>query len=1036
MFLTRISVAQPVFAAMVMLAITIFGLVSYSRLPIEQFPDVDFPVVAVVVAYPGASPEAVEQDVVRPIEDAVATVSGIDDIRSTAQQGQAIVVMFFDLEVRSADAAQDVRDKMAGLRAVLPDGVEEPTVLRFDPAEQPIVSLALSSDTVALRDLTALADEVVARRILAIQGVGRASVVGGTGRQVDILLDPDRMNAYGIGVGQITAALAAENRDRPAGEIADDQTVQAVTVEGRLQDAEDFLAISVGQTGGLPVTLGDVATVHLGEGETTSLALLDGERALAVDVVKQQGANTVAVARAIRAAAADLQENVLPPGVHLEIIRDNAVAVEESFESVQAMLIEGAALAVVIVFLFLNSWRSTVITGLTLPISIIGTMTALYALGFTLNIMTLLALSIAIGMLIDDAIVVRENITRHLHMGKSHVRAALEGTREIGLAVVATTLTIIAVFLPVAFMEGILGRFFLQFGVTVSVAVAISLFIAFTLDPMLSSVWYDPASDPRTRKGIVWRTVAWFDRGFQAVGRGYGRLLRWSLRHRLIVTLVAVAVFAGSFALVPRVGVEFSPAVDNSEFQVEIVTPTGSSLDYTASKIRQVEAILRTFPEVTRTYATVNSGTQTGGTNSARITVSLVPPEERDRTPQEMTAPVRRALAVVPGIDVNVGAAGGLGQISTPIEITIQGDSFEILEGIADDLAARLAAIEGVEDVTTSLADTRPTLAVRLDRDAADDLGVSIGGLGDTLSTLLGGQRVGDWTSPDGRAWAVNVQLPEGMRNDPAQLGALPVATQGGRLVRLDQVAQIAPSVGPAEITRSGQSRTVTVEANLSGVTLGEVQPRIAAAQDEVPLPPGYRILQRGEAEQLARSAASAGQALVLAIVFIYLVLASQFGSFLQPLAIMTSLPLSLIGVLLGLIVGGSTLNIFSAIGFIMLMGLVVKNAILLVDNANQRVAEGMHLYDALVEAGLTRFRPIVMTTLAMIFGMMPLALNLHGGSGQNAPMAHAVIGGLISSSLLTLVVVPVALTAFDAFGRRIRRWLPRHPDHHGAPAE
>ncbi len=1034
MWLTRVSVGQPVFAAMVMIAITVLGLVSFTRLPIEQFPDIDFPVVAVVVSYPGASPAAVEADVVEPIEEAVSTIAGIDSFQSTARPGQALVLMFFDLEVSSADAAQDVRDRMSAVQAAFPDGVEDPTILRFDPAEQPVISLAVSGPMDA-RDLTTLAEDVIERRLLTIQGVGRASVVGGTPRQIDILLDPDRMNAFGVGVGQITAALAGENRDQPAGEIDTGRTVQSVTVEGRVDQVEEFLDLTIAVQGGLPVTLGDVATIRSGEGDQSSLALLDGERALAIDVVKQQGANTVEIAEAVRGAVAELNATAMPEGVTIDIVQDNAVPVEESYQSVQNMLIEGAILATVIVFLFLNSWRSTLITGLTLPISVIGTLTALYALGFTLNIMTLLALSLAIGLLIDDAIVVRENIVRHLHMGKSHRQAALDGTNEIGLAVLATTLSIVAVFLPVAFMEGIIGRFFLQFGVTVSVAVLISLFVAFTLDPMLSSVWYDPASDPHARKGLLWRAVNQFDRAFEALGRGYGRLVRWSLRHRFLTLLVALLSFVGGILLIPQVGAEFAPAVDDGRFSVQIETPAGSSLDYTAAKVRQVDAVLKAFPVVERTYATVNSGPDAGGVTQATIQVTMVPQEERDVSPQEMTEPVREALAVVPGIEVTIGAAGGLGGVSSPVEVTLAGDSFLILGELADDLAGRLRGIEGLADVTTSLQDVEPTLAVRLQRDAADDLGVSLSGLGDSLATLLGGQTVGEWTSPDGRNFAVNVQLPEAVRNDAEALGTLPIATDRGSLIRLDQVAELAPSVGPSEITRQDLSRTVTVTANLSGVTLGDVLPQIAAATQELDLPPGYRVEQGGEAQDLQEAGSSALTALVLAIVFIYLVLASQFGSFLQPLAIMMSLPLSLIGVLGGLIVGGSTLNIFSAIGFIMLMGLVVKNAILLVDNANQRVREGTNLYDALVQAGLTRFRPIVMTTLAMIFGMLPLALNLHGGSGQNAPMAHAVIGGLISSTILTLVVVPVVLTFVDAWGRRAQRWFPAPPDH-AAPAE
>ena len=1036
MILTRISVAQPVFATMAMLLLFILGLVSFSRLPIEQLPDVDFPVVAVVVSYPGASPEAVEADIVRPIEEAVATIAGMDDIQATARTGQALVVMFFDLEVDSASAAQDVRDKLASVQAGFPDAAEDATVLRFDPAEQPILSLAVTGPGQSVEDLTGIAEDVVARRLLAIQGVGRASVVGGAARQVEVLVDPDRLVAFGIGVGQVTAALAAENRDRPAGQVAAGGAVQTVTVEGRVDEARDILGITVGRQGGQPVSLGDVATVRLGAAEETSLALLDGARALAVDVVKQQGANTVAVAEEVRAAVAELNDGgSLPDGVRIGVVADDAVPVEQSYRAVQTMLVEGAVLATVIVFLFLNSWRSTVITGLTLPISVVGTMTVIWALGFTLNFMTMLALSLAIGLLIDDAIVVRENIMRHLAMGKSHVRAALEGTEEIGLAVLATTFSIVAVFLPVAFMEGIIGRFFLQFGVTVSVAVLLSLFVAFTLDPMLSSVWYDPAADPRVRKGPLWRLVARFDQGFEALGRAYGRLLRQVLRHRLATLLVALLLFLGSFALVPRVGVEFAPAVDDGTFRVEVETPTGSSLAATAAKLRQVDAVLRALPEVATTYATVNSGTTAAGVTSASIAVAMVPREERARSPQEMTEPVREALRVIPGIEVTVGAAGGLGRIDAPIQVTLSGDSFATLGTLAQALMARLSAIEGVEDVATSLQDTEPTLAVRLDRDRADDLGVGLASVSDSLSTLLGGQTVGDWTDEAGRNHALVVRLPEAARDDPEALGSLPIATDAGALVRLDQVATLVPSAAPAEITRADLSRTVTVSANLADATLGDVLGQVQAAIAALDLPPGYAASTGGEAEQLQESGASALTALVLAVVFIYLVLASQFGSFLQPLAIMLSLPLSLSGVLAGLLIGGSTLNLFSAIGFIMLMGLVVKNAILLVDNANQRVREGLNLWDALVEAGQTRFRPIVMTTLAMIFGMLPLALNLDEGSGQNAPMAHAVIGGLLSSTLLTLVVVPVALTYMDAWGRRAGRWFPGPPDHGPGPA-
>jgi HAE1 family hydrophobic/amphiphilic exporter-1 len=1038
MFLTRISVNHPVFATMMMAAIMVFGIFSFQRLPIEQLPDVDFPVVAVVVSYPGASPEAVENDIVIPIEEAVNTISGIDSVQSTSQAGEALVIMFFDMDVDSADAAQDVRDRIAGVQSAFPDSAADPTILRFDPNERPVMSLAVSGDTISARDMTALAEDIIVPRLSAIQGVGRASVVGGVPRQLNILLDPDRMNAFGVGVGEVTAALSADNRNLPAGSIEAGRIVQSVQVEGRIERVEDFLDIIIARRGGVPVRLGDVATVEDGEASVSSLALLDGMRALAVDVVKMQGANTVAVAQEVRDAVDEMMAGVLPEGIRIDIVSDNARPVEDSYHGVQNMLIEGAVLATLIVFLFLNSWRSTVITGLTLPISVIGTMTVLWALGFTLNIMTLLALSLAIGLLIDDAIVVRENIMRHLQMGKTHRQAALDGTNEIGLAVLATTFSIVAVFLPVAFMDGIIGRFFLQFGVTVSVAVLISLFVAFTLDPMMSSVWYDPAAAPDAKRGLLGRAVARFNMFTDWIAKGYRHLLRWCLRHRVITLVIAMLTFGGSFALVPLVGAEFAPAVDNSEFVVEIETPIGSTLDYTAGKIRQVERILRTFPEVARTYATVNSGTDNGGSNSAVIAVTMVDPSERTRSPQDMTLPVREALNAVPGIDVVVGAAGGLGTVSTPVEISLAGDSFAVLGPLADELVRRLQTIDGLADITSSLDAAQPVIGIRINRDAASDLGVTLGQIGDTLTPLLGGQSVGDWTAPDGRNFSINVQLPEDVRNDRATVGALPIARNDSEgLVRLDQVAEIVQSFGPSEIARQDLSRTVTVTANVSGTTLSDVLPAVQLAQDSLDMPAGYRVLTGGDAEQLAETGAAGATALLLAVIFIYLVLASQFGSFLQPVAIMASLPLALIGVMLGLLVGGSTLNMFSMIGFIMLMGLVVKNAILLVDNANSHVADGMNLYDALVEAGQVRFRPILMTSLAMIFGMLPLAFSLHEGSGQNAPMAHAVIGGLISSTILTLVVVPVALTYLDAWGKRIARWFPPPPEHpQSKPAE
>ncbi len=1036
MFLTRISVNHPVFATMIMVAIMVFGIYSYQRLPVEQLPDVDLPVVAVVVSYPGASPEAVEADVIEPIEEAVNTIAGLDTIQSVAQAGQAMIIIIFDLDANSQQKAQDVRDKIDPVKARLPAGANEPQVLRFDPGDLPLLSLAVSSDTLSDSELTALTEDVIAKRLSNINGVGSASVIGGVPRQLNINIDPDRLSAFNISPSAVVGALQAANKDMAAGAITQDSIVRSIQVLGRLKDEQDFYDITVGNQGGQPVLLRDVATIEMGTGEATSLAILNGERALAIDVLKMQGANTVGVATEIRRTIDRLLENELPKGeISIQVVVDNAKPVEDSFHAVQNMLIEGAILAVVIVFLFLNSWRSTIITGLTLPISIIGTMVALNFLGFSLNTMTLLALSLAVGILIDDAIVVRENITRHLHMGKSHRRAAFDGTNEIGLAVMATTLSIVAVFLPVAFMDGIMGRFFLQFGVTVSVSVLISLFVAFTLDPMMSSVWYDPAANPKAKRGPVGRAIQQFDRLFEWITEGYRHLIRWGLKFRKTVLLIALLSLVGSVMLFPRVGVEFIPATDTGIFTVTVETPAGSAKEYTASKLRQAEEIIRAFPEIETTYSTIAGSMAATGSNTGTLTVTMVDKSEREASPDDVMPLIRRALEAVPGATFQVSVASMLGAGTAPVSITLYGDSITVLERLADQLMADIAQIDGLIDITSSLDEAQPVIGIQINRELADNLGVSMGQIAATLGPLISGEDVADWTAPNGQVFSVVVRLPEELRNDVDAIGNLPIAQSGATgsagMITLGQVAEVVESVGPATINRQDLQRGVTLDAYVQGVELGTITPHLQAAIDRLDFPAGYRSSFGGEVEQIADTFGSVGSALLLAVIFIYLVLASQFGSFLQPLAIMGSLPLAIIGVMVGLLIGGSTLNMFSAIGFIMLMGLVVKNAILLVDNANQHVREGWNLYDALVEAGVTRFRPIIMTTLAMIFGMLPLALSLHEGSGQNAPMAHAVIGGLISSTALTLVVVPVLLTYIDSFSAFTRRFLPKAPDDH-----
>jgi HAE1 family hydrophobic/amphiphilic exporter-1 len=1032
-FFTSISVRHPVFATMIMVAILVFGVSAYRTLPIEQYPDVDFPIVAVLTPYAGASPEAVESEVTKPVEEAVNTISGIDSVTSTSSAGHSTVVLQFTLDTDGAIAAQDVRDRLAAVADQLPREAETPQVIRYNPISTPMLSLALRGPTQSVTELTRLADKVVTPALTAIAGIGSATVVGGLADQVNVAVDPDLLNAFAIGISDVISALRQDNETLAAGSIIEGRMVQTVQINAAVDSVEGFRDIVVASDGGETITIGDVATVSRGPSDIEGLAFRDGEQALAIDVVKIEGGNTVAIAHAVQAAVEALNhDGALPEDVAIDILQNSAEPIERDFHTVQATLIEGAALAVAIVFLFLNSWRSTIITGLTLPISIIGTLVVVSMLGFTLNMMTMLALTLSVGILIDDAIVVRENITRHLHMGKSHIQAALDGTNEIGLAVLATTLSIVAVFLPLAFMEGIVGRFFMQFGVTVSVAVLISLFVSFTLDPMLSSVWYDPDSQPGVRRGPIGRLIGLFDKGFEKLAHFYRGVLRWSLRHRIIVMLFALVSFGSSFLLFPMVGVEFMPAADNGQIQVDLETPAGSSTQYTALKAHQVEDLLAAMPEVESTYTSVNGGAASGE-NRASIAVTLVDAAERSTSSLELTSPIREALRSIPGASFVVMAGGGIGGADSPIEVKLQGTSLEGLTSATEQLNAAMLAIEGVVDVKLSLQQAQPMLDIIVDRQAASDAGVGLTDAGSTLRAMLGGEVASDWTDAADTQLDVVVRLPKALRDSVAVIGDLPVAqsqSNSSVAIRLDQIADIRSTVGPSEIHRENLTRQVTITANIEDGVLGDVVAQIDAAVAALDLPAGVTIVQGGDGEMLDETLGSMISALLLAVVFIYMVLASQFGSFLQPLAIMMALPLSVVGVMLGLLVGGSTLNMYSMIGFVMLMGLVVKNAILLVDNANQHRNEGMSLVEALIEAGGTRFRPIVMTTLAMVFGMMPLALAIHEGSDQSAPMAHAVIGGLISSTLLTLVVVPVMLTYIDAVSCWVGRLLPHAPDH------
>lgn len=1028
MWFTRISIANPVLAAVMMLVLVVLGITAYKRLPVEQFPDVSFPVVMVQTSYPGASPEAVEDEVTRRIEEAVNSVAGLKTLTSRSYEGVSLVIAEFQLTVDPPTAAQEVREKIAGVRAQLRDDVDEPVVSRFNPDDLPVLSVALRADSGSLRELTTFADKRVKRRLETVRGVGKVQLVGGTARQVNVLLSLPELTARRISPQAVVDALTGENQDVPVGGLENRAAERVVQLKGRFAHPEDMSRLIVDRRGGKPVLLGDVAQVQDGEQIKDSAALVDGKPAVALDIIKARGENTIAVVDEAKRAIEELRAQ-LPPGASLDIVRDGSTAIRNSVRDVQHTLIEGGLLTILIVFLFLASWRSTVITGLTLPISLIGAFAFIYFFGFSLNMLTLMALSICVGLLIDDAIVVRENIVRHAAMGKDHREAALEGTREIGLAVLATTLSIVAVFLPVGFMGGIIGRFFHQFGLTVVAAILISMFVSFTLDPMLSSIWRDPQAEGQFGSGRFGRLLAWFHGLTERTAARYEALLGWSLRHRKSVLVLALVAFFGSFPLIALVGTEFVTEPDLNELQLRFTTPVGSSLDLTESKIRQVTGVLREYPEVRYTYATVNTG-QSVGRNNVNMFIQLTPKAQRMRSHSQLARAMRDRLRNVPGITVDtLGAYSAFGT-QKPIQVSVRGPVQADLERLAERVMERMPQVPGLTDIESSSKADKPSLDIRMRRELASEYGITLAQVGSALRPLLAGQDAGTWRAPDGEYYDVEVRLPEGKRASPSDLEQVYVAstrvdaTGAPMMVPLRELAVLRPASVPDQINRKNQAREILLSANVVGRPPGDAGRELQALLREVQTPAGYRIEIEGATRDMQESAAYAGQALILAVLFIYFVLAAQFGSFVQPVAIMASLPLALIGVVLALLLFRSTLNIFSIIGFIMLMGLVTKNAILLVDFVNRARHAGMDRAQAVLQAGRVRLRPILMTTLAMVFGMMPLALGLGASGEQRAPMGQAVIGGVLASSLLTLVVVPVLYTYIDDAVQWLQRRL------------
>ena len=1022
MYISNQAIKYPVFTTMVVLALGVFGLVSLSFLGVELFPDVFPPVVVVTTVYPGASPEEIEKQVTQPIEDVVSSLKGLKQVRSVSSVGLSRVIVEFSLETPLLEAPLRVNEALSAIQSRLPEGITQPSIRRYDPAAEPIMLLGLSSGVLLPDQLRHIALEDVKPRLEALDGVASVEVLGGIEREIQVLLDSESLGAKGLSTKQVIDRLAEENRSAPGGTILERTGEVLLRTKGEFDSPDDMLDVVVTQKGGIPVYLRDLGIIQDTFKDVRVDATINQGKAVILSIHRQSGSNTVMVARRVRAELKKLGAS-LPRSVQLTTVRDSSVRIISSVRDVANSLLLGAILAVAVVFLFTLDWRSTVIAALALPTSVIATFAFLYALGYSLNFMTLLGLSLAIGFLIDDSVVVRESIFRQMEAGLDPVTAAQRGTAEVGLAVNATTFTIVAVFVPVAFMSGAVGRFYQQFGLTVAAAVLVSLFVAFTLDPMLSSRFmrvFDRAERRRSRIGRLF--AGWIDL-YDRLDRDYRHLLEWALRHRRRVLVVALAIFVTSLALLPFIGREFLAPVDTGEFSIVLEMDPGTRM---YDMVNATAVLLRSLverPEVETTYSAIGS-VFGGEINTATLGVKLKPLRERRRPQDQIIADFRRTLPPIPGARISFTTAGGIGAASyqAPIELFIRGPRIDAANRIAWRVADLVRGVRGTADVFASVQRGQPEYDVVINRSKAADYGLGTGELAALLRTMVEGGIATRYKEFD-REYDVRVRLIPTQRDSNKALENLFFTTSGGKRVYLRDVATVVPASGPARVERVNRQRQVTVYAQVAGRPVGDVAQEIKVGLSRLKLPTGYTVGFASEVAQMEESFKALVGALILSVIFIYMILASLFGSFLHPFTIMLSLPLAIIGALVALFLAGMSINVMSLMGIVLLMGLVTKNAILLVDHIRVLREGGTSREEAVLRAAPIRLRPILMTTLAMIFGMLPVALGIGSEAEMRQPMAVAVIGGLITSTLLTLAVVPVVYTLVDEW---IENWQNR----------
>ncbi len=1082
MIISDFAIKRPLVTVVAMVALVIFGTFALLKLKTDEFPDVAPPWLTVGIVYPGASPEVVESEVLKPVEEQIGSIAGVKRIIGKAYDGYSMLMIEFLYEKDLNVASQEVRDAISSIRADLPVEMKEPIVQKFNDTDRPIISVAMSSTVLSPAELTRLADPGITRELRAIPGVADVQIFGKVERELTVEVDPHKLQSTNVSIAQVVQALEAQNLAAPVGRVNGVLDERTIRLRGRIETPAEFENLVIADRNGQLIRLGQVANISDATEEPRTLALYNGHEAIGIDVKKSKGYSTTDVAAKVRDRVAQISQT-LPTGTTIDLVKDSGVRVTHAVSNVEEALLLGAVLTVLVVFLFLNSWRSTVITGVALPISVLASFIAVWMLGFNLETMSLLGLSLAIGILIDDAIVVRENIVRHVEMGKDHFTAAHDGTDEIGLAVAATTFSILAVFVPIGFMPGVGGQWFKPFALTIACSVAVSLFVSFSLDPMLSAYWADPHKPPNER-GWITRQLDKFNRWFNGQAQNYRRVIAWALDHRAAMVTIAALTFFASFLLPTRgvsglavaivgiavtvfgltkrglnaparvvtvlaglaaflilpqlvppvrtVGTAFFPDDDRGEFTMALETPPGSNLEYTRLKAEEAAAIARAHRgEVVYTYSTLGNGA-TGGVDEGNIYVRTVPKNQRTKSVEQLAEELRGEMKHVVGASVSVFTSdfgGGFKQI----QLQLRGQDIAALAQAADMVRAEVQQVPGAVDIGLSTKGQKPELEIELNRGVAGSLGLTVGQVAQSLRPAFAGIDAGYWIDPTGKSRKVTVRLTPESRQRASDLVQLPMLVTGPTgqpsMMPLGQVASIHEGVGPAIIDHLNRDPVVTVELNTAGRPAGDVTADIEARMAKMRLPAGVRYTIGGDAESQAEVFGQIFSALGIAVLLMYLILVVQFGSFIDPIAILMSLPLSLIGVMLSLAITGLTINIMSLIGVILLMGIVAKNAILLIDFAKwSREERGLPLREALIEAGAIRLRPILMTTFALIAGMVPVAFGRGEGAQFRAPLGVAVIGGVITSTFLTLLVIPTGYEILDEWRQAIARRFGMSP--------